>query len=96
MPRQGSYGVGWRWPLVVAGVAWLVLAGRRQLDGLLASGRLAKAVYLEPQLFERAEYLRAALDEMRRIYGSFENYVHQALGISDEQLEQIRENLLEG
>jgi protein-tyrosine phosphatase len=69
---------------------------RAQLDGLLASGRLAKAVYLERQLFERAEYLRAALDEMRRIYGSFENYVHQALGISDEQLEQIRENLLEG
>ena len=67
---------------------------RAQLDGLLASGRLGKGVYLEPQLFERAEYLRAALDEMRRIYGSFQNYLHQALGISDEQLEQIRENLL--
>jgi hypothetical protein len=30
-----------------------------------------------------------------QIYG-FENYVHQALGITDEQLEQIRENLLKG
>jgi protein-tyrosine phosphatase len=45
-------------------------------------------------LFERAEYLQAALDEMRQLYGTFDNYVHQALGITDEQLEQIRENLL--
>jgi protein-tyrosine phosphatase len=67
-----------------------------QLNALVGSGRLGKAVYLEPQLFDRAEYLQAALDEMRQIYGTFENYVHQALGITDEQLEQIRENLLKG
>lgn len=67
-----------------------------QLNALVGSGRLGKAVYLEPQLFDRAEYLQAALDEMRRIYGTFDNYVHQALGITDEQLEQIRENLLKG
>ena len=65
-----------------------------QLNALLRSGRLGKSVYLEPQLFERAEYLQAALDEMRQLYGTFDNYVHQALGITDEQLEQIRENLL--
>jgi protein-tyrosine phosphatase len=65
-----------------------------QLNALLGSGRLGKSVYLEPQLFERAEYLQAALDEMRQLYGTFDNYVHQALGITDEQLEQIRENLL--
>jgi protein-tyrosine phosphatase len=67
-----------------------------QLNALVGSGRLGKAVYLEPQLFDRAEYLQAALDEMHRIYGTFDNYVHQALGITDEQLEQIRENLLKG
>jgi protein-tyrosine phosphatase len=67
-----------------------------QLNALVGSGRLGKAIYLEPQLFDRPEFLQAAFDEMRRIYGTFENYVHQALGISDEQLEQIRENLLEG
>lgn len=67
-----------------------------QLNALVGSGRLGKAVYLEPQLFDRAEYLQAALDEMRQLYGTFENYVHQALGITDEQLEQIRENLLKG
>jgi protein tyrosine/serine phosphatase len=63
---------------------------------LIGSGRLGKADYLEPQLFERAKYLQAALDQMHRIYGTFENYAHQALGSTDEQLEQIRENLLKG
>ena len=67
-----------------------------QLNALVGSGRLGKAIYLEPQLFDRAEYLQAALDEMHQIYGSFDNYVQQALGITDEQLEQIRENLLKG
>ncbi|MFL6275131.1 MAG: tyrosine-protein phosphatase [Blastocatellia bacterium] len=33
---------------------------------------------------------------MHNIYGSFENYLHQALGITDEQLAQIRENLVKG
>lgn len=71
-------------------------ANNAQLRALVLSGRLAKAVYLEPQLFDRPEFLQAALDEMRQIYGTFENYVHQALGISDSQLEQIRQNLLKG
>ena len=67
-----------------------------QLNALVGSGRLGKPIYLEPQLFERPEYLQAALDEMHRIYGTFENYVHQALGITQEQLDQIRANLLKG
>jgi protein tyrosine/serine phosphatase len=61
---------------------------------VVGSGRLGKAIYLEPQLFERPEYLKAALDKMHEIYGTFENYAQQALGISKEQLEQIRENLV--
>lgn len=69
-------------------------ANRAQLDALVGSGRLAKAVYIEPQLFERAEYLQAALAEMRRIYGSFEGYARQALGVTEADLERIRENLL--
>ena len=71
-------------------------ANTAQLNALVGSGRLGKAVYLEPQLYDRAEYLQAALDEMHQLYGTFDNYVHQALGITDEQLEQIRENLLKG
>ncbi|HKQ72253.1 MAG TPA: tyrosine-protein phosphatase [Blastocatellia bacterium] len=67
-----------------------------QLNALIGSGRLGKSVYLEPQLFERPEYLQAALDEMHQLFGTFENYVHQALGITDEQLDQIRANLLKG
>ena len=43
-----------------------------QFNALVGSGRLGKAVYLEPQLFDRAEYLQAAFDEMRRIYGTEE------------------------
>jgi protein-tyrosine phosphatase len=67
-----------------------------QLNALVGSGRLGKKIYLEPQLFERPEYLQAALDEMHLLYGTFENYVHEALGITDEQIEQIRANLLKG
>ena len=67
-----------------------------QLNALVGSGRLGKPIYLEPQLFERPEYLQAALDEMHRIYGTFENYAQQALGITQEQLDQIRANLLKG
>jgi len=33
---------------------------------------------------------------MHQIYGTFDNYVHEALGITDAQLEQIRVNLLRG
>jgi protein-tyrosine phosphatase len=67
-----------------------------QLAALVGSGRLGKAIYVEPQPFDRPEFLQAAFEEMRQIYGTFENYVHQALGITDEQLEQIRQNLLKG
>jgi protein-tyrosine phosphatase len=69
-------------------------ASNAQLNALVGSGRLGKAIYLEPQLFERPEYLQAALDQMHLLYGTFENYAQQALGISKDQLEQIRENLL--
>lgn len=67
-----------------------------QLNALVGSGRLGKSIYLEPQLFERPEYLQAALDEMHELYGTFENYARQALGITAEQLEQIRANMLKG
>jgi Tyrosine phosphatase family len=65
-----------------------------QLNALVGSGLLGKTIYLEPQLFERPEYLQAALDKMHELYGTFENYAQQALGITQEQLEQIRANLI--
>jgi protein-tyrosine phosphatase len=67
-----------------------------QLNALVGSGRLGKGVYLEPQLYERPEFLQATLDEMHQLYGTFENYAHQALGITDQQIDQIRANLLKG
>jgi protein tyrosine/serine phosphatase len=71
-------------------------ANTAQLNALVGSGLLAKSIYLEPQLFERPEYLQAALDELHAIYGTFENYLHVALGLSDDQIVQIRQNLLKG
>jgi protein-tyrosine phosphatase len=71
-------------------------ANMAQLNALVGSGLLGKSIYLEPQLFERAEYLQAALDELRTIYGSFENYLHVGLGLTDDQIAQIRQNLLKG
>jgi protein-tyrosine phosphatase len=71
-------------------------ANSAQLNALVGSGRLGKSIYLEPQLYDRPEFLLAAFNEMRQLYGSFENYLHEALGISNEQVEQIRENLLKG
>jgi protein-tyrosine phosphatase len=71
-------------------------ANMAQLNALVGSGLLGKAIYLEPQLFERPEYLQAALDELHAIYGSFENYLHVALGLTDDQIAQIRQNLLKG
>jgi protein-tyrosine phosphatase len=66
-----------------------------QLNGLVNSGLLGKRVYLEPQLFEREDFMQGILEEIHQRYGSFENYANQALGITDEQLGQIRANLLE-
>ncbi|MFN2123336.1 MAG: tyrosine-protein phosphatase [Candidatus Promineifilaceae bacterium] len=47
------------------------------------------------QLFyQEPAYFEAALDEIDQQYGSFENYLHQGLGIDDAQLQNFREQFL--
>jgi protein-tyrosine phosphatase len=69
-------------------------ANQAQLNQLVGSGLLKKAVYIEPQLFAYPEYMAGAIAEMHAVYGSIEDYAHQ-LGITDKQIKQIRKNLLE-
>ncbi|EMA6343464.1 tyrosine-protein phosphatase [Bacillus cytotoxicus] len=47
-------------------------------------------------MFEaRAEYLQAAIDEMYNKYGNIENYAKNGLGFTNEQLDRMKELLLE-
>jgi len=43
----------------------------------------------------KQEYLAAAFDALIEKYGSFENYIHNGLGISQEDVAKIRANYLE-
>jgi protein-tyrosine phosphatase len=40
-------------------------------------------------------YIDASLDEAVKQYGSMENYIREGLGISDQELEKLRNQLLE-
>ena len=47
-------------------------------------------------MFEaRAEYLQAAIDELKKQYGSVEAYAEKALGFTKDSLEEMKELLLE-
>ena len=47
-------------------------------------------------MFEaRAEYLQAAIDEVKNQYGSVEAYAEKALGFTKESLEEMKVLLLE-
>ena len=41
------------------------------------------------------EYIDASLDEAIKQYGSMENYIRKGLGITDTELANLREQLLE-
>jgi len=49
---------------------------------------------LVPLLEARREYLKAALDTIREKYGSVDEYLTSALGVTPEMREQIRSNVL--
>lgn len=48
-----------------------------------------------PVLEVRAEYLDAGYDEVRRVHGSFDAYLRDGLGLTDETLSALRAQLLE-
>ena len=50
---------------------------------------------IRPLLEVRREYLEAAFAAIDEEYGSFENYLDKGLGLSDRELAQLRDRLLE-
>ncbi|MFD7667119.1 tyrosine-protein phosphatase [Streptomyces sp. NPDC059788] len=54
------------------------------------------AARLKPVLDTRAEYLNAAFDEVEARFGTFDAYLRSGLGLSDRDLERLREALLTG
>ncbi|MFC4150295.1 tyrosine-protein phosphatase [Micromonospora mangrovi] len=50
---------------------------------------------VRPVLEVRPEYLDAAYDEVRRVHGSFEAYLRDGLGVTDEVVGALRDALLE-
>ncbi|OFI38060.1 hypothetical protein BIU82_06030 [Arthrobacter sp. SW1] len=48
---------------------------------------------VKPILDVRLKYLQAAWDEMTARYGSFDAYLHQGLGLSEENIKQLRQTL---
>ena len=51
---------------------------------------------IRPLLGVERSFIVAALDEMKKEYGSIDNYFKEGLGLSDADLDQLRNNLLEG
>lgn len=42
-----------------------------------------------------SSYIDSSLDEINKVYGSIDNYLHKGLGLSDEEIKKLRESLLE-
>ena len=51
---------------------------------------------VQPMLEVRPEYLAAAFDEIDKRYGSFDNYLHQGLGLDDSTIQALRKEFLAG
>lgn len=50
---------------------------------------------LRPLLEVRVEYLQSSFEVMHEDWGDFDHYLHEALGITEQQREQLRKNLLD-
>jgi protein-tyrosine phosphatase len=50
---------------------------------------------VRPVLQVRPEYLDAAYGEVERVYGSFDRYLRDGLGVTDDVIEALRDELLE-
>lgn len=51
---------------------------------------------IRPLLGVERSFIVAAIDQMKRDYGSIDNYFRQGLGISDAEIQLLRERFLEG
>ena len=68
---------------------------RLLLDLLVARRPEVDLDAVRPMLEAREEYLDAAYGEVRRLFGSFGAYLRDGLGLDDELLAALRDNLLE-
>lgn len=64
------------------------------LSAVSASRSKIPVKYIEPVLTVKPEYIAAAFAEVDRSYGSFDNYVHEGLGLSREEVRALRNKLL--
>lgn len=64
------------------------------LSAVAASPGKIPVEYLEPVLTVKPEYIEAAFAEVDRSYGSFDNYAHDGLGLSREEVLALRQKLL--
>ncbi|MFF0622497.1 tyrosine-protein phosphatase [Streptomyces sp. NPDC004296] len=60
----------------------------------LAKETPATAARLKPILDARIRYLNTAFDEVKAEFGTFDTYLRQGLGLSQQDLERLRETLL--
>jgi protein-tyrosine phosphatase len=68
----------------------------RRADGDAPGPRTSEAMALLEPLFEaRTAYLDAAFDEMERGWGGFDGYLAEALGVTPEVRERLRDTLLD-
>ncbi len=64
------------------------------LAALAKSGSPMKPEYLEAAMTVRPDYIKAAFDEVERRYGSFDNYIHQGLGLTEADIKALRARYL--
>lgn len=66
----------------------------REVQETLSHATPHDAAILKPVLEARPGYLNASFDEVGRRYGTFENYLHEGLGLDDQTLAGLRKALL--
>jgi len=58
-------------------------------------GEVAANIY-RPVLDVREEFFKAQFDEVIKVYGSIDKYATEGLGLSDEDIEKLKEKMLVG
>ncbi|WP_313806937.1 tyrosine-protein phosphatase [Sphingobium sp.] len=74
--------------------AYLRAKNDATVKALAASGAAIDPAFLEPVLTVRPEYLQSAFDEVERHYGSFDAYLRDGLGMSPQDITQLRRRYL--
>lgn len=64
------------------------------LNGMVASGALQNPELVRPLLGVQSSYLDAGFDEVRKVYGSFDNYLRNGLGMDSVTLAKLKLRLL--